>query len=97
MKYVSNVVSFVFIAIFSVALVHGQEEGVAIEYTDADKARIVQIEEAGASVLEVAQNDNRLNVAFHLASGEISNDKIATVKDLPFIISLNLRGTKIDD
>ena len=98
MKYVSKVMSFVLVAMFSVAGIHAQdEEGVTIEYSDADKNRITQIEEAGASILEVAQNDNRLNVAFHLASGEIGNDQIATVKDLPFILSLNLRGTKIDD
>ena len=77
MKYVSKVMSFVLVAMFSVAGIHAQdEESVTIEYSDADKTRITQIEEAGASVLEVAQNDNRLNVAFHLASGEIGNDQI---------------------
>ena len=97
MKFVSKVISFVFVIISTGAVVHAQEEGVTIEYSDTDKQRIAQIEEAGASVLEVAQNDNRLNVAFHLASGEIGNEQIASVKDLGFILSLNLRGTKLND
>ena len=97
MKFVSKVISFVILVAGSVTVVNAQEEGVTIEYSDADKARIAQIQEAGASVLEVAQNDNRLNIAFHLASGEIGNEQIASVKDLGFILSLNLRGTKLND
>ena len=97
MKFVSKVISFVMVVASSVAVVNAQDEGVTVEYSDVDKARIVQIQEAGASVLEVAQNDNRLNIAFHLASGEIGNEQIASVKDLSFILSLNLRGTKLND
>ncbi len=74
-----------------------EEEGVAIKYSDSDKEAIQKIQEAGAAILEVAQNDNRLNVAFHLGSGEIGDEQIATVKGLGFIVSLNLRGTKLTD
>ena len=83
----------------AVTLATGQEEaeGVKIDYSDADKAAIAKIQEAGAAVLEVAQNDNRLNVAFHLASEEIGDEQIATVKGLSFIVTLNLRGTKVTD
>ena len=74
-----------------------EDEGVTIKYSDADKAAVEKIRDAGAAILEVAQNDNRLNVAFHLGSGEIGDEQVATVKDLGFIVSLNLRGTKITD
>ena len=74
-----------------------EEEGVTIKYSDADKAAVEKIRDAGAAILEVAQNDNRLNVAFHLGSGEIGDEQVATVKDLGFIVSLNLRGTKVTD
>ena len=76
----------------------GQDEaGVTVEYSAADKAAIEKIRESGGAVLEVAQNDNRLNVAFHLSTEEIGNEQLVLVKDLGFIVSLNMRGTVIDD
>ena len=74
-----------------------EEEGVTIKYSDSDKEAIQKIQDTGAAILEVAQNDNRLNVAFHLGSGEIGDEQIATVEGLGFIVSLNLRGTKLTD
>ena len=66
------------LAVMSVTMAYGQdEEGVTIKYSDADKAAVEKIREAGGAVLEVAQNDNRLNVAFHLSSEEIGNDQLA--------------------
>ncbi|HAL14698.1 MAG TPA: hypothetical protein DCP67_12865, partial [Planctomycetaceae bacterium] len=79
------------------ALAQEEDEGISIEYSDADLAAVDKIKEAGALVLEVAQNDNRLNVAFHLTTAEVGNEQVSLVKDLPFIVSLNLRGTQVND
>ena len=74
-----------------------EESGVKVELTDADKAALDKIRQSGGSTLQVAQNDERIDVAFHLADGDIGNDNLAPLKGLKFIHSLNLRGTKVDD
>ena len=101
MRFVSKILFFVGVACLSLAVVpsaFGQdEEGVTVEYSAADTAAVEKIRESGGAVLEVAQNDNRLNVAFHLSTEEIGNEQLALVKDLGFIVSLNMRGTAVDD
>ena len=71
--------------------------GVKIELTDADNAALAKLRELGAMTLQVAQNDNRLEVAYHLSDGKIGNDHVAPLKGLKCVYSLNLRGTEIDD
>ncbi|MBM3971339.1 MAG: hypothetical protein FJ302_15995 [Planctomycetes bacterium] len=66
--------------------------------TQAELDAIAAVKKAGGSVLQVAQNDNRLDIAFHLADGKIGDEQVATVKPLGNIIySLNLRGTEVTD
>ncbi len=66
--------------------------------TQAELNAIAAVKKAGGSVLQVAQNDNRLDIAFHLADGKIGDEQVASVKPLGNIIySLNLRGTEITD
>ncbi len=66
--------------------------------TQAELDAIAAVKKAGGAVLQVAQNDARLDVAFHLADGKIGDDQVATVKGLGNILySLNLRGTEITD
>jgi Leucine Rich Repeat (LRR) protein len=66
--------------------------------TQAELDAIAAVKKAGGAVLQVAQNDARLDVAFHLADGKIGDDQVAAVKGLGNILySLNLRGTEITD
>jgi hypothetical protein len=74
-----------------------EPKGVKVELTDADKAALAKIRELGGSTLQVAQNDERVDVGFHLADGEIGNDHLAPLKGLTFIHELNMRGTGVDD
>ena len=101
MRFITKMLFVTGVACFSLAVVPSasaqDEEGVTVEYSAADKAAVEKIRESGGAVLEVAQNDNRLNVAFHLSTEEIGNDQLALVKDLGFIVSLNMRGTAVDD
>lgn len=56
------------------------------------------IKKAGGSVMQVAQNDHRLDVTFHLADGKIGDDQVATVKPLANVIhELNLGKTEVTD
>ncbi len=66
--------------------------------TQAEMDGIAAVKKVGGAVLQVAQNDNRLDIAFHLADGKIGDEQVAAVKPLANIIySLNLRGTEVTD
>lgn len=79
------------------ALVVAATAVVADEATDARNAAMEQIRAAGGQVMEIAQNDKRLDVAFHLADREITDEALTPVAQLPDVIQLNLRGTAITD
>ena len=68
-----------------------------IVLSDAEKAAVAAIKKLGGSVLEVAQDDGRLDVAYHLTDGKVEDKHLAPVKALKHIYSLNLRGTEITD
>lgn len=63
--------------------------------TETEKAAIAQIRKSGGQVMELAQNDSRLDVAFHLADGKITDEQLVPLKDLPQLAQLNLRGREI--
>jgi len=65
--------------------------------TEAEKQAIAQIKKLGGLVLEIAQNDPRLDVAFHLADAKITDAEVALVKPLTRTAILNLRGTEVSD
>ena len=74
-----------------------EPQGVKIKLTDADNAALTKLRELGAMTLQVAQNDNRVEVAYHLSDGKIGNDHVAPLKGPKCVYSLNLRGTEVDD
>lgn len=63
--------------------------------TEAETAAIAEIKKSGGQVMELAQNDSRLDVAFHLADGKITDDQLVPLKNLPRLAQLNLRGREI--
>jgi hypothetical protein len=63
--------------------------------TEAQSAAVAQIKKSGGQVMELAQNDARLDVAFHLADGKITDENLVPLKSLPQIAQLNLRGREI--
>ena len=70
---------------------------VAAEASEAEKAAIATIEAAGASVRPIAQNDNRLEVDYHLAGSGIIDEHLAPLKKLSNVVRLHLGGTGISD
>ena len=60
--------------------------------TEQAKAKIIA---AGGSVLELAQNDDRLEIAFHLSDQKITDETLKTLAGLSKVDSLNLRGTEV--
>lgn len=70
---------------------------VRAEESEAEKNAIAKIRESGALVLEIAQNDNRLDVSYITAQGKVTNEQLAPLKDLTRLANLNLRGLEIGD
>lgn len=64
---------------------------------EAEKKAIAKIRESGALVLEIAQNDNRLDVSYLTAQGKVTNELLAPLKELTRLAHLNLRGTEVTD
>jgi len=65
--------------------------------TEAEKSAMAEIRKAGGQVMELAQNDARLDVAYHLADGKIEDAQLAPLKNLPKLAQLNVRGKDITD
>jgi Leucine-rich repeat (LRR) protein len=63
--------------------------------TEAEKNAMTEVRKSGGQVMELAQNDARLDVAFHLADGKITDEQLAPLKNLPQLAQLNLRGREI--
>ena len=67
------------------------------ERSQAETDAIVGIQEKGGLVLEVAQNDPSLDVAFHLASKPAEDGDLASLEQLTNVVNLNLRKAAITD
>ncbi len=65
--------------------------------SEADQKTIQAIEKLGGSVRQIAQNDDRLEVDFHLQPGSLTDDQLAVLKDLKKVIHLHLGNTNITD
>jgi Leucine-rich repeat (LRR) protein len=64
---------------------------------EAEKKAIARIRECGALVLEIAQNDKRLDVSYLTAQGKVNNDLLVPLEELTRLANLNLRGTEVTD
>jgi Leucine Rich Repeat (LRR) protein len=62
-----------------------------------DQQKTALIEKAGGRVATIAQNDNHLEVDFHLQGGSVSDAALAAVAGLKDVVQLNLGKTSITD
>ncbi len=58
---------------------------------------IGKIEEIGGTVREIALDDDRKEVAFHLSGKALTDDGLAHVRNIDKMIVLHLKGTQITD
>jgi hypothetical protein len=63
----------------------------------AENTVIAQVRKLGGHVLEIAQDDPRVEVAYHLATDKVTDAHLAPLKGLKSMVALNLRGTEITD
>src|SRR5580704_19694942 len=55
------------------------------------KKAMEKVRQLGGHVMEIAQNDNRLEASYAQLSTPIKDEHLAALKDLPGLIDLNLR------
>ncbi len=64
---------------------------------DPQKKAIDAIEKLGGRVSALAQNDDHLEVDFHLQGGNVTDESLSNLNGLKDIVHLNLGKTKITD
>jgi hypothetical protein len=70
----------------------------AVEHSAAEKDAIAKLQKLNVIVLDVAQNDNHLDVSYLQKDAKFSDDYLAPLKDLKAsLVSLNLRGQDVTD
>ena len=90
MRYFSvALISTISLSMMSFASAEDKKADPAVEQAKA------KIRAAGGSVLELAQNDDRLEVAFHLSDKKVTDDTLKTLAGLTKVAALNLRGTDV--
>jgi hypothetical protein len=68
-----------------------------VTQTEAGKKALEKIRQSGALALEIAQNDNRLEVSFAQAADKFNDEQLALLKDLQGLIQLKLGGLPVTD
>src|SRR5262249_7773642 len=77
-------------------VVRGQApKSVTVVQTDEGKKAIGRIQQLGGQVMELAQNDQRLEVSYLYADGKIPDEHLTQLKALKGLVHLNLRGQPI--
>lgn len=94
----SRMVLFV---LLSIGTVQSQQAG---QWTQAEQKAVEEIQAAGGSVRQIAQNDDRLEVDFHLQASSPEAEKsppidelLSFLRDLPRAANLNLGNTNVTD
>src|SRR5712691_6734916 len=65
--------------------------------SDAEKQAMAKIQGQGGLVMDLAQNDPRLEVSFQQRDKKLTDDCLEPLKELKGLIHLNLRGQDVTD
>src|SRR5436190_20145806 len=65
--------------------------------SEAEKKALDKVRQLGGLALELAQNDPRLDVSYHLMDKKITAEHLVPLKELKGLVHLNLRGTEVND
>jgi hypothetical protein len=65
--------------------------------SEAGKKSLARIRQLGGLALELAQNDQRLEVSYLQIDGKWTDEPLALLKDLKGVVHLNLRGQPVTD
>jgi hypothetical protein len=65
--------------------------------TEAGKKALSKVRKLGGLALEIAQNDQHLEVSYLQTDGKFGDEHLALLKDLKGVVHLNLRGQPVTD
>src|SRR5438128_2654630 len=65
--------------------------------TDAELKAIAKVGQLGGLAMELAQNDDHLEVSYQQRDQRLTDECLAVLKDLPGLVHLNLRGQEGTD
>ena len=65
--------------------------------SEADQKLIKAVRAVGGQAIQLAKNDARLELSFHLSDKEITDETIKILAGATNVHSVNLRGTKVTD
>jgi hypothetical protein len=88
---------------FSVTLLLGAavlvlaEPPAPVVQTEAGKKAIEKIRQLGGLALEIAQNDNRVEVSYAQSGDKLTDEQLALLKDIAGLIHLDLRALPLTD
>jgi len=68
-----------------------------VKVAPQNPAILAKVEKAGGSVREIAQNDNRVEVDFHMSGPSVNDTSLASLVGMKSILQLNLAKTNISD
>jgi hypothetical protein len=68
-----------------------------IAQTEAGKKSLAKIRQLGGLALELAQNDQHLEVSYIQTDGKLTDEHLAVLKDLKGLVHLDLRGQPVTD
>ncbi len=90
--------SYLFLALVVLSTVRlAQADDEKAKRPDTEVKAIAKIKEAGGQVMELAQNDPRLEVSLHLTGGKVTDETLKPLVDMKDLVHLNLRGTDVTD
>src|SRR5437588_12596892 len=65
--------------------------------SDVEQKAIAKVQQLGGLVLELAQNDPRLEVSYQQRDQKFTEECLVPLKDLKGLVHLNLRGQDVSD
>ncbi len=81
----------------TVAAATGGTSAGGVKVAPPSAAVVAKIEKAGGSVREIAQNDNRVEVDYHMAGATVNDTALVPLTGMKSVLQLNLAKTNITD
>src|SRR5262245_38806422 len=91
-----HTISFAILTVFpsSVLAVQSKDKSAPSE---AEKQAMAKIQQQGGLVMNIAQNDPRLEISFQQRDKKLTDECLEPLKNLHDVVSLNLRGQDVTD
>jgi len=90
-----KIVSFALLSALMIGLAAAQTPPIA--QNEAGKKSLTRIRQLGGLALELAQNDQHLEVSYIQTDGKLTDEHLALLKDLKGLVHLDLRGQPVTD